>query len=436
MTVQWNSYPCLVLLVMTLAMVGCEADSPISIPPVTSQGSKDDDNVEFKVIHLPMPGAADYLLVDDVNRDGKDDVILTNHGHNISRVFLQEPKRHWRPGPMIDIVGFHPGEMIATPGSDNRPTYLLFAEGSNRLKLLAPNENNGLKLIAELGGSSPRAGAWFKWPGWGQGLAFTPFNNPRIVLIKEFDSATAEATGSVSLDFLPGFARAQQVEVADINGDEIDEILVANSVLSSVMLVRYPGADAPPTIETFWTFEQGGRARQIKTADIDLDGDVDIIVPDQTEQRGTSITALNLLINKQNQDWQLRVIPIPSPSRAEGGTPGIRSVDFGVDTDGFGYALAAGYQRLSLLKFPHSEQEKDPEIRQLSMPAKAAIPGTILKDLDGDGHLDAVFAGGFGQGQGGAIIYGPLWSQFAELESYDLSPPVSPQVDTIHSATK
>lgn len=410
-------------------LFGCDAKPP---PPsgagVTQPMTRPGPEVplEATIRHLPLPGPADYLLVDDFDQDGRPDLALTAHGANLSRLFLQRDSRHWQAGPVITAVGFHPGELLRAPGAEEPPRYLMLAEGDNLLRVMTATEAGGLAPVAELGATAPRAGAWFHWPGWGLGLVFAPFVKSSIVLVKDFNPTTALATDSLTLNFLPRFAQAEQVAVADLDGDGSDEILFTNSVTRSLMQIRYPGADGQPAIETLWTFKQGGRSRFVFPVDLDQDGDLDLLVPDEIGQPGSEETNINVLIKDAAGGWAPRIISIPARASARKGKTGIRGTAFGKDQDGHVYLLAAGYDLLTLIRIPPTWAGDKPELRQINFSSKVALPAATLKDLDGDGWLDAVLAGGMDEAHGGMIIYGPLWQGFAELSGKDLE--VSPAV--------
>lgn len=87
-------------------------------------------------------------------------------------------------------------------------------------------------------------------------------------------------------------------------------------------------------------------------ADIDQDGDIDILVPGEAGQTTTGITALNILVKDDSGGWMQSAIPIPTATRDAGAVPGLRGTAFGIDKDGMGYVLTAGYDRLSLVKIP------------------------------------------------------------------------------------
>lgn len=371
---------------------------------------------------LVMSSAPSYVLLDDFNHDGRLDVGLTAHGGNHSRLFLQIGQRRWQAGPEIPEVGLHPGELIRLAGDDDHRTFLLFAEGDNKLRVMTPTADGGMKVNAEIDAIFPRAGTPFHWPGWGLGLAFAPFSEAMIVLVEGFQPDQATARAAHFLRYKPAFAKAQQVAAADLGGDGIDEILFMNPYKSQLMVIRYPCGDAKPAIEELWTFTQAGPARFAIPADIDQDGDLDIIVPGETGQASGAVTALNLLIKDDGGGWRQTAITLPAVTKEQGGIPGLRGTAFGVDKDGVGYILTAGYDRLSLVKMPFGWESDEQAIRQVHLTKPQGIPTLVLNDLDGDGWLDAVLAGGMGDTSGGVVLYGPLWDRFGELDGKALVP--------------
>jgi hypothetical protein len=369
---------------------------------------------------LFMSSAPSYLLVDDFNQDGRLDVGLTAHGGNHSRLFLQLGTRQWQAGPEIPEVGMHPGELMSLEREDGHRAILQFAEGDNKLRVMSPTAEGGLKIDAEIAAIFPRAGTQFHWPGWGLGLAFAPFTQAMIILVEGFEPDQATARAAHFLRYKPDFAKTQQVAAADLEGDGIDEILFMNPPKGQLMVIRYPCGDAKPAIEGLSTFPQMGPARFVIPADIDQDGDLDILVPGETGQASGAVTALNLLMKDDSGGWRQSTITLPAMTREEGGIPGLRGTAFGLDKDGLGYILTAGYDRLSLVKIPFGWEGDEHDIRQVHLTKPQGIPTLELKDLDGDGWLDAILAGGMGDINGGVVLYGPLWDSFAELDGKDL----------------
>lgn len=427
-------HPCRILggfFGLALAMqtlIGCDAKPPSPSAAGVTQPmlkSAPESSPGAMVFHLPLPGNADYLLVDDFDQDGRPDLALTDHGANLSRLFLQRDSRQWQAGPVITAVGFHPGELLRAPDVEEPPRYLMLAEGENRLRVMTVTEAGGLAPAAELGATAPRAGTWFRWPGWGLSLVFAPFVKSSIVLVKDFNPTTALAADSLTLNFLPKFAQAEQVAAADLDGDGSDEILFTNAANRSLMQIRYPGADSQPVIETLWTFKQGGRSRFVFPVDLDQDGDLDLLVPDEIGLPGSEESNINVLIKGADGGWDPRVITFPSSAGGSKAKTGVRGTAFGKDQDGQAYILAAGYNLLTLIRIPPAWNGEEPELRQINLSSKVALPAATLKDLDGDGWLDAVLAGGMDKAHGGMIIYGPLWQGFAVLSGKDLDVPLT-----------
>ncbi len=420
------------VLVLMAGLLVLGRQSAVDAAPLDPQGQGQEDEVPEvpTMAYLPMPAATDYLLIDDVNQDHIPDLLLTSHGGNVARVFLQREGRQWQAGPPLPQVGFHPGHLLRIPEPGPQPRYLALAEGEAKLKILAPESSGDFRVLSEIPAAYPRAGNWFTWPGWGKSLAYGSYINPSVILIKGFDTQRMEAARAVELRFEPNFERVEAFTTADIDGDGIEEVLFFNSGLNAVQFIRYPGPEGVPKIEFLWILPKGGRSHAVVAADLDQDGDIDILVPDQVRQDREGTTALNLFLNDGQGDWRPDCIKIPLPAGIQ---PGIRSADFGVDRDGQGYVLAAGYRHLVLVRIPsrrngydepeiEAPQMEAPEIKLVPLPKPTGIPQILLEDLDGDGWLDGVFANSLGAGMGGRVIYGPLWTGFAALQLEGLAP--------------
>ena len=67
-----------------------------------------------------------HVLVDDLDGDGRLDLLFTSHGGNMLRVFRQTAARRFEATDEQDIAGFHPNDTIALPGAPKRYFCLLY----------------------------------------------------------------------------------------------------------------------------------------------------------------------------------------------------------------------------------------------------------------------------------------------------------------------
>jgi hypothetical protein len=372
------------------------------------------------VANIPFTGTATDVLADDFDADGRPDLAFTAHAENYTQVFYQRTPRHFVPGPRVDAVGFHPGDLLRLP-VQNRSLFLMSAEGNNNLLVMEPTPKGSLAVVASRALSQPVSVTAFHWPGWGLGLAVAPKSMSSVVLLKGFDPLTGQDEAAMELPLPHNYIQVGRIAAADFNGDGIDELVFATSQNSEVWIIRFPkGAGESPRIEPLWRNPHGGRARHVLPADINGDGYTDLLVPDETGQSGSGVAAISVLLNDQHGQLHFAyAFPFPSRSEKKVGIPGIRGLDFGRDKDGDRYLFGAGYQSFALYRFPANWAGGKPELRTLKLQQIEGVHKVLLRDLDGDGWLDAVVARGTEQ-DAGLILYGPLWDNFAKLAEQGL----------------
>ncbi|QIK38609.1 VCBS repeat-containing protein [Caldichromatium japonicum] len=363
---------------------------------------------------MPFAAPAHNLLVDDIDGDGRPDLALTSHHQNYTQVFYQRAPRQFLPGRQIDAVGFHPGELMRYPFTTDRRLYIMNAEGVNRLLVFEPDRNGDLHLIAELGAKAPRSGTFFNWPAWGKGIALTPFAESAIYLVKDFDPLSGHFGGSAELPFRPSGTYAHAVSAADIDHDGSDELFFSNTLSNVVSIIRQPPPGAEPVIEPLWSFNPGGRPEKVIPADIDQDGDIDLLIPDATDKRPLDRTDINVLLNDGQGRFALAPIQFPSRHRSAGGITGIQELDFAKDRDGYGYIAAAGYEAVVFMRIPAGWKGETPQSRSVPLQGIQAITRACLIDIDGDGWLDLAFSRTHDQ-ISGVILWGPLWEHAKQL---------------------
>ena len=406
-----------VVAVILTALAGCNDAPPsnTSKKTTTSESSQSSALALSIIAYLPFEATAHNLLIDDINGDGKLDLALTSHHESYTKIFYQRAPRQFEPGARIDEVGFHPGELMRYPLFEDRRLYVMNSEGVNRLRVFEPTQDNNLRLIAELGVMAPRSGAFFNWPTWGKGIAVTPFADNAIYLVKNFDPLSGQFGGSTELPFRPGGTYAHMIAAADIDADGSDELLFSNTLSNVVSIIREPQPGNEPVIEPIWQSEHaGGRAEEVIPADIDQDGDIDLLIPDATDKRLLDRTDINVLINDGTGQFEPTTIPFPSRPRSQHGMTGIQSLDFAKDQDQNGYLLAAGYEQIVLIRVPAGWKGEPLESQSVTLQGVQAITKVLLRDIDDDGWLDLAFSRTHNQ-RSGVILYGPLWKNTKQL---------------------
>ncbi len=378
-------------------ILGCEPSSP---PAATSAAAS------AFLQTLPIHGDAFHLLLDDFDRSGALDLSVVSHGGNFLQFFHQRAPRQFTAGAPITTVGYHPGDLLRLPG--DQPMWLLLGEGAGQLVTFEISAERQWLPRSQRGETAPRHGALFRWPGWGLGLAVVPFQQDYLVLYKNIDPVKLGAAERivVPLDSVrPSLRNAERLSVADIDGDGVDEILFATVNTNEVAMIQAPAKGKPPQIEILARFA-AGRPWNLAVADLNKDGHLDLVVPNQTEP-----VRVHLVINDGKGRFTQRV-KLDYPAEW-----GIRRVAAARDRDGFLYLLGAAYENLTLYQVPrHWDGELPIPQRTLPFSRSSTALDLQLLDIDGDGVLDALL------GEAGAvqILYGPLWPQFDAMNGKPL----------------
>jgi hypothetical protein len=354
---------------------------------------------------LPFEGASFDILADDVDGDARPDIILVSHGGNYAQVFLQKGPRAFTPSSRVPEVGFHPGAIIRLPS--DRHLYLAAGEGSNQLILFQSGPSGKFEVVGRLAETAPRYATTFRWPGWGMSLAVSPFQKDFLVLLKDMDVSQGQVAARLTVPLSERGAslhRPGRVVSADIDGDGVDELLFMTERTNSLWMIRRPEkADETVTPVLIRDFQRGTPS-QVVAIDVNGDKALDLVVPNQTEP-----FQIHILLNDGHGTFK-DASPLSFPT-----TMGIRQVAAGTDKDGVNYLMAVGYGTVAIYRFPHGWGGRAAvPMRSVPMAQKEASQDLVLKDLDGDGWLDAI-VGRSHREIGAWILYGPLWEHFELL---------------------
>lgn len=344
---------------------------------------------------LPTEGGALHVLVDDIDGNGRPDLAFTSHGNSDIQVYKQIAPRRFEASSPQAVTGFHPNDTIALPGTPKR--YLINAEGEGKLKVVRAQPDGRFELVAERAQPAPRASTPFFWPGWDLSLAVVPYNGKTLTLLRGFNPETGDVKSVYQLEI---GIDPKHVRLADLNGDGIDELVLTTLRGNELWVIDYPGPDKNPTPRRLWSFERGW-PRHVLPFDVDRNGTVDLLVPMSVRQE--TVVLLN-----DGKGHFTEGKPIPYPVR-----PGIHVMTTGQDRDGTRYMLAGGIKALVLYR----EIKDAPGNFENTTLSLATWPNWVeLKDIDGDGWLDAV-AAIQGGGALSPVIYGPLWEAFTTLSA-------------------
>lgn len=338
---------------------------------------------------LPVAGQAFSVVVDDVDEDGRKDLVVTNRGMGTVQVLYQKARRRFEAGPVAEVLGFHANELTGL-AHDHR--YVLSAEGEEQLRVLAPDGKGSLREIANRPQEAPFTTTAFSWPNWGLSLAVAPYQGSWWTLLRNFQADTAKAEQEYRLG-AEGHSIPGAVTAADIDGDGVVELLYTTRRSRTLWQVRYPKDDQVPQPEAIWTAPVGA-PRHLVVADLNGDGALDILLPLESERR------IAVILN----DGKGHFAPGPEmavPGRAWGPS----RLTIAQAGDGTWLLVADTEQSLVLYRI---ERGNPYHYETIELPLDGSVSQLLLTDVDGDGEADLIV--GLNKVQDSLrILYGPLW---------------------------
>lgn len=213
---------------------------------------------------LPVEGGIFAVVADDVDHDGRSDLIATNRGRETVQILYQRAPRQFEAGPAAKVLGFHADEFTRLPGAESR--YVLSAEGQNALKILLPDGKGSLQEGALYPLGQPYAVTPFSWPGWEISLAVAPYEGETLTILRNFQPDTAKVEAEYNLA-VPGHSVPGVATTADVDGDGIAELLYTTRRSRTLWRVNYPKDGKPPEPIPVWTAPVGA-PRHLVVADL------------------------------------------------------------------------------------------------------------------------------------------------------------------------
>ncbi|HRE53952.1 MAG TPA: VCBS repeat-containing protein [Candidatus Competibacter sp.] len=386
------------VIMLPINLQAAQSDRADSVKVGTLGGPTEKEPVwndsEGRYSRFLVRSGAFHALVDDLDGDGRLDLLFTSHGGNMIRVFRQTATRRFEATDEQEIAGFHPNDTIALPGTPKR--YVINAEGRSQLRVVAAQPDGRLTLISDYSQPHPLGTTPFSWPGWGPlSLAVAPYTGSSLTLLRDFNPEKGETKEAIKI---ATEADPQPARLADLNGDGVPELVFPTFHGNKVWAIEHAGLEQAPGLRELASFKKGW-PRQAVPFDLDQDGAMDLLVPMSVRPRIVG------LLNDGKGQFTRRA-PISYP-----GAIGVHTLAVGQDAGGR-YLLAGGSRALVLYR-ERKEQAGDFENRVVERPDFTWPNRVELVDVDGDRWLDAVVAD-----QGAAqseIIYGPLWDIFGKL---------------------
>ncbi len=371
---------------------------------------------------LPIMHKVFAVVVDDIDRDGRPDLLVTYRSEGTAQVLYQKAPRQFEAGPPAKILGFHPDGLTRFPGVERR--YVLSAEGDTALRVLGVDEAGNIKAIADHPQEGPFATTAFTWPNWGTSLAVVPYEGYGLFLLRNFQPETAQ----VEKEFVLGKPEHRvpgEVTVADLNGDGIPELLYTTRRSRTLWRVNYPKDNRDPEPVAIWKTPVGA-PRHLAIADLNGDGAPDILLPLESERR------IAVLLNDGKGEFTPGPeLPVPSDSWSP------HRLAVAEDRDGSLLLVAGTENSLMIYRI---EKGNPYRYKTFELPLGSRVNQVLLlRDIDGDGNLDLLLTLSKIE-DSLQILYGPLWKKLTkEGELAKTDQPASPQpelpVDTAITLT-
>ena len=363
------------------------------------------DHPEFQ-LKLPFSQTPYALWAQDLDDNGRPDLILVSHGQNQAAVWRQTGPREFEQETLSTEVGFHPGYLLGWP---QRKDLLLGAEGEGEIRRLALDEQGMLRRVASIPEAQAVELLRFEWPEWGPSLLVRPFLQDQLVLLRDFNPETLQFAQRQVLPLAsqrPSLMIPGRLTRLDADQDGVEEIYYGIGVARQVRRLVYPGPGKALDHSNMVARFNSGHPQEIHTADFNGDGFPDLLVPDSLPNGW-----LHILMNDGHGQFTETPLDNLLPRQE------LQGFALKREQDGNNLLLVNATRHVHLLKFPAGWSGEAGKVEVLSVPKPAPEASVIaeLTDLDQDGWLDAIIS--LDRDKDSVwLCYGPLWDHFAELQ--------------------
>ncbi len=336
----------------------------------TPRGIRLHARTEFKV-----PGKPEWVCAADLNRDGHDDLLATAQAPGAVHMFLGS-RNGLLTRPITQAIGSYPlRPMVVNTAADQPPVLAIPLRGTPGLLWLDPTAPEGERQVAHMDlPSCPRAAVAADIDGDGSSEILLALDGPELVLVQGHSivqslALEAELPRCLALTPQAAFVGSQSMR-------SVDRFAIQDGRLT-------PG----PT-----TFMVGGIPRALQLADVDGDGDSELVVAagdHEVRVLGLTTPGGPLALNPQHPARTLQLtsaIPIDLLANAHAGELG----SHGVDRPPGGEMIAISYATM-VFSLVGLDPEGQLLVHDQGYVGQTPTSATWI-DLDGDDLLDLAVA--------------------------------------------
>ncbi|WP_151087962.1 FG-GAP repeat domain-containing protein [Hymenobacter baengnokdamensis] len=349
-------------------------------------------------------GSPQGIAAADVNADGLADLLVANSSANTLSVLLNQvaqPGTFATAPASFSTKGLYPVALaVGDVNGDTYPDVVLVNETSSTVSVLLNTNSPALFAPASVYGSGsllPRGIALGDVNKDGLldiVLAATVGNKIGVLL----NSPTAPGTFQAAQLYPSGGTRPEGLAVSDVDGDGQLDIIVANQTSNSVG-VLLNSTQSPGTFATPVSYATGGTSpRALLCRDVNLDGLSDILVTNMAS--GT----VSVLLNYQTAAGTF--LPATAYATAASGPVGLGAGD--ITGDGLPDVIVADYEAktgttISILSNSTAKAAVFSSAARLYRSGGTGPHDVTVGDFNGDGRLD-IATSNFGSNVIGVLL--------------------------------